>query len=61
MPTYEYECKDCGIIEVDQKITDERLTKCPKCQVQEVSRIISITLPPKFKGKGWYETDYKKK
>lgn len=59
MPTYEYECKKCGILEIQQKITEESLKKCPNCE-QEVTRLISVPSPPKFKGSGFYETDYKK-
>ena len=61
MPTYEYECKNCGVVEAHQKISDEPLKKCPKCQAEQVSRLISVTAPPQFKGKGFYQTDYKKK
>lgn len=62
MATYEYECKKCGnTLEVAQKITDRPLTKCPKCEDETLIRLISVTAPPIFKGKGWYETDYKKK
>jgi putative FmdB family regulatory protein len=33
MPTYDYECKDCGaeVSDVFQKVTDPELTVCPKC------------------------------
>ena len=32
MPTYEYECVDCKYtFETKQKITDEPLSVCPKC------------------------------
>lgn len=30
MPIYEYECDHCGPFEVEQKITDEPLTSCPR-------------------------------
>lgn len=62
MPTYEYECKKCGEkLEVDQKITDQPLTKCPKCEAETLTRLISVTASPIFKGGGFYATDYKKK
>jgi len=33
MPTYEYECSQCGLgFEQFQKITDEPLKTCPQCQ-----------------------------
>lgn len=59
MPFYEYLCKKCGTIEVRQNINDEPLKKCPTCQCK-VERIISATGNPQFKGKGFYQTDYKK-
>jgi putative FmdB family regulatory protein len=32
MPTYEYECEQCGArFEVLQKISDAPLAKCPEC------------------------------
>ena len=31
MPTYEYECSQCGVFEEYQDMTDELLTKCPTC------------------------------
>jgi len=60
MPLYEYACKNCGTIEVRQKISDEPLKKCPTCKAK-VDRLISVTGTPQFKGTGFYQTDYKKK
>ncbi len=41
MPTYEYECKECGYrFEMEQSITDEPIDKCPKCG-STVKRLIS--------------------
>lgn len=59
MPLYEYSCKNCGTIEVRQSISDEPLKKCPTCK-EKVERLISVTGQPQFKGKGFYQTDYKK-
>ena len=59
MPTYEYSCSKCGNrFEEFQKINDEPLTECPICK-GEVKRLISAGLGPIFKGKGFYQTDYK--
>jgi putative FmdB family regulatory protein len=58
MPTYEYECKKCGVFEFEQKITEPALTKCPNCKgKQPVSRLLSA---PAFhlKGGGWYKDLY---
>lgn len=59
MPLYEYECKNCGVIEVTQSIKDKPLKKCPTCS-EKVKRLISVTGAPQFKGDGFYQTDYKK-
>jgi putative FmdB family regulatory protein len=61
MPTYDYRCLDCGHnFEEFQKITDEPLTKCPKCN-GHVKRLIGSGSSPIFKGSGFYQTDYKNK
>ncbi len=41
MPTYEYECSDCGyMFEVKQSITEPPVERCPQCNGR-VKRIIS--------------------
>ena len=59
MPIYEYECKECGVFEVMQKITDDPLERCPKCK-RKVKKLISESSFV-LKGSGWYATDYAKK
>ncbi len=60
MPTYEYECDNCNkTFEVFQKITDEPLKKCPKCN-KKISRLIGGGSGVIFKGSGFYATDYRK-
>jgi putative FmdB family regulatory protein len=56
MPIYEYDCKQCGVFEVSQRITENPLTTCPKCN-SDVRRLISLTSFV-LKGSGWYATDY---
>lgn len=59
MPIYEYECKGCGHrLERLQKASDPRLTTCPECHEETLSKLVSA---PAFrlKGGGWYETDFK--
>jgi len=56
MPIYEYQCRQCGIFEVSQRITENALTQCPTCGGQ-IQRIISHTSFV-LKGSGWYATDY---
>jgi len=58
MPTYEYECKKCGIFEKFQSITAEPIKKCPKCG-GPVKRLISAGAGVIFKGAGFYATDYR--
>src|SRR3954454_15462475 len=56
MPTYQYQCKDCGeALEVVQKFTDDALTICPNCQgeLRKVFSAVGIV----FKGSGFYRTD----
>ncbi len=57
MPIYEYECRRCGHrFELIQKFSDTPRKRCPECS-GAVDRLIS---PPaiRFKGTGWYVTDY---
>jgi putative FmdB family regulatory protein len=59
MPTYEYKCLSCGHdFEMFQKMMDEPLKKCPKCN-GEVKRLLGAGAGPIFKGSGFYHTDYK--
>ena len=59
MPTYEYECADCGRkFEQFQKMTDQPLSQCPFCS-GSVRRLISSGGGFIFKGNGFYTTDYR--
>jgi putative FmdB family regulatory protein len=60
MPLYEYECKSCGILEIQQKISDAAIKNCPYCQ-SEIAKVLSVVSAPIFKGSGFYQTDYKSK
>jgi len=60
MPIYAYACKKCDhTLDALQKMADEPLVDCPACGDPALKRLISA---PRFrlKGKGWYETDFKK-
>lgn len=62
MPTYQYECDDCGyVFEFMQSISDKKLTKCPSCGKDTLHRLIGSGAGIIFKGSGFYETDYKNK
>jgi putative FmdB family regulatory protein len=57
MPLYEYKCQSCGeTFEVIQKFSDTPLAVHDKCG-GAVERLISRS-SLKFKGSGWYVTDY---
>lgn len=58
MPVYEYECAACGHhFEEWQKITEAPIKTCPKCNKDEVQRLISQTAF-QLKGGGWYKDLY---
>lgn len=65
MPTYEYECKQCGaLFECFQSITAKPKqflrTECSQCNNRApVSRLIGSGAGVLFKGSGFYETDYR--
>ncbi len=40
MLTYAYECERCGEFEIDQRISEPALKKCPECD-GKVQRLIS--------------------
>ena len=61
MPKYDYKCKDCGEIEVEQKMSDNPLTKCPVCGNIDIIKMVSKGTNVLFKGSGFYDTDYKVK
>jgi len=61
MPKYDYECKECGIFEVEQKIQDNVYNVCPKCNSKDIMRLISKGAGVIFKGDGWSEINYKSK
>jgi putative FmdB family regulatory protein len=58
LPTYGYRCTNCGHeFEIHQRMSDESLTVCPKCQ-GKLRKVIYPT-GAVFKGSGFYTTDYK--
>jgi putative FmdB family regulatory protein len=62
MPTYEYECSNCGhTLEAFQSMTEPKLSRCPKCKKNKLVRLIGSGSGVIFKGSGFYETDYKRK
>ena len=60
MPLYEYECDACGHrFERIQKFSDALVSTCPECY-GAVRKLLSSPAI-RFKGTGWYVTDYAKK
>jgi len=58
MPTYGYRCSNCGHqFEIIQRISEEPLTTCPKCQGKLAKILYPVGIS--FKGSGFYTTDYK--
>ena len=60
MPTYVYECSDCGVkFERLQSYSDPALRDCPECggHVHRVIQPVGVI----FKGSGFYVTDNKGK
>ncbi|MEW5994402.1 MAG: zinc ribbon domain-containing protein [Candidatus Zixiibacteriota bacterium] len=61
MPTYEYQCTECGHeFEAFQTISEAPVTSCPICRGR-VERKISGGAGFLFKGSGFYITDYRSK
>jgi len=58
MPTYDYHCKACGKeFELEQRITENPIKKCPSCGKFQVRRLISNTSFV-LRGGGWYSDGY---
>jgi len=61
MPTYEYQCDECGHkFEMFQNFSDIVKRKCPSCGKMRLKRLIGAGSGIIFKGSGFYETDYKR-
>ncbi|MDC7221863.1 MAG: zinc ribbon domain-containing protein [Spirochaetales bacterium] len=62
MPTYDYECKECGYtFEKFQSMTEDSLTTCPECHKETLRRLIGGGMGIIFKGSGFYVNDAKGK
>ncbi|MBN1655438.1 MAG: zinc ribbon domain-containing protein [Deltaproteobacteria bacterium] len=61
MPTYTYMCDNCNReFEIEQRISDPPLERCPKCRKKKAHRVITngnFIL----KGGGWYCDGYSSK
>ena len=60
MPTYEYECRECGhALEAFHSMSAPALTDCPACGKPALKKRISAGAGLLFKGSGFYTTDYR--
>ena len=60
MPTYDYECGECGHRwELFQQMSESRKRKCPECGRLRARRLIGPGAGIIFKGSGFYQTDYR--
>ena len=60
MPTYDYQCDDCGHeFELFQSISDPVKRKCPECGKNKLRRLFGTGAAVVFKGSGFYQTDYR--
>jgi len=61
VPIYEYQCANCDHkLECIQKIGDDPLLTCPKCEMDSLRKLVSKA-SFRLKGTGWYATDFKDK
>jgi putative FmdB family regulatory protein len=61
VPLYEYECQACHHrFERIQQFSDPLVKKCPQCKKGKVRKLPSAPAV-RFKGTGWYVTDYGRK
>jgi len=61
VPIYEYQCDNCDYkLECIQKIGDDPLLTCPKCDTDSLRKLVSAA-SFRLKGTGWYATDFKDK
>ena len=60
MPTYDYECDNCGhTFELFQNINDPVKKKCSECGKKKLRRLFGTGAAIVFKGSGFYQTDYR--
>jgi putative FmdB family regulatory protein len=59
MPTYDYICTACHHAwELEQRIVEDPVRKCPKCHANKAKRQISTGAGFILKGGGWYADGY---
>ena len=59
MPTYTYQCDNCGVrFERRQKFSEKPLVICPECSKKTLRKIFT-PVGIVFKGSGFYATDHR--
>jgi len=70
MPFYTFKCRTCNLEQEEMRsMSDLKEPLCPKCSYnpnvngndEKMTRVFTNVGKPQFKGKGFYETDYKDK
>ena len=68
MPFYTFKCPSCSREDEILQSMNASNPVCERCveascgtHIPEMKRVFKSTGKPKFKGKGFYETDYKRK
>ena len=60
MPTYDYRCKACQHeMDLFQSMSERPKRKCPACGKNQPERLIGMGGGLIFKGKGFWQTDYR--
>jgi predicted nucleic acid-binding Zn ribbon protein len=68
MPVKDIQCNECKY-EFERRYLsyamfrldlEERQIRCPSCSSNDVEQVISLPAPARFKGSGFYSTDYGK-
>jgi len=61
MPTYSYECKECGhVTDEFHAMSAKPRVKCAQCGSTRTKKLLGTGAGIIFKGSGFYETDYKR-
>jgi predicted nucleic acid-binding Zn ribbon protein len=58
MPVYVYRRQDGSTFEIEQRITEDSLIRCPTTGL-EVARVLQ-PFSPRYLGTGFYSTDHRK-
>lgn len=59
MPTYTYQCDNCGVrFDRRQKFSEKPLTVCPECSEKALRKVFT-PVGIVFKGSGFYATDHR--